>query len=92
MPDLRLTTAFSELARGRPVRSFLAQPMGFVLALATAVVGVIALAASISGQAVWINWYRVNPIRMVWAFLILLFGGWAFKVVFGLATGALPAR
>ncbi len=91
-PTCGMTTAFAHLVRGHPLRSFLDQPTGFVLGVATAIVGVVALAAAVSGRAVWVNWYRVNPVRMVWGFLILFFASWAFKIILGLANGTLPAR
>jgi len=73
-------------------RSFVDQPAGFVLSLATVVVGVVALAAVLSGRVVWINWYRVSPVRVVWAFMVLFVASWGFKIVVGLATGTLPVR
>jgi len=91
-PTCGMTTAFADLVHGRPIRSFLDQPAGFALALATAALGALALAVAISGRAVRINWYRVNPVRLVWAFVILFVGSWAFKIVHGLAVGLLPAR
>lgn len=91
-PTCGMTTAYADLVHGHALRSVLDQPMGFVLALATAIVGVIALAAAFSGRTVWVNWYRVNPVRVVWAFVVLFVASWGFKILFGLATGALPAR
>jgi hypothetical protein len=91
-PTCGMTTAFADFVHGRPFRSFLDQPAGFVLALTTAIVGVLALAAAIGGRSVRINWYRVNPVRLVWGFVVLFAGSWAFKIVYGLAAGTLPAR
>lgn len=87
-----MTTAFADFTKGRFLRSFLDQPAGFALALAVAVIGVVSLGAAITGRAVGVNWYRVNPVRCVWAAVFLLLGGWAFKIIHGLAAGVLPAR
>ena len=87
-----MTTAFADFAHGHWLRSIIDQPMGFMLALATAILGILSLTAIATGRAVWINWYRVNPVRTVWAVVFLFFAAWAFKIVWGRATGVLPAR
>lgn len=87
-----MTTAFAHFVHGQWIRSFIDQPMGFALALSTAILGVVALTAAVSGRVVWINWYRINPVRVVWAAVFLFFAAWAFKIVWGRATGVLPAR
>jgi len=91
-PTCGMTTACADLVHGHVWRSFVDQPMGFVLSLGTGVVGVVALAAVLSGRVVWINWYRVSPVRVVWAFMVLFVASWGFKIVVGLATGAMPVR
>jgi hypothetical protein len=87
-----MTTSFADFTKGRFLRSLLDQPMGFALALSVAVAGVVSLAAAATGRCVWINWYRVNPVSFVWGAVFLLMGGWAFKIMYGLATGVLPAH
>lgn len=91
-PTCGMTTAFADLMHGHPLRSFLDQPAGFVMALGTAAIGTIALAAVIGGRAVRINWYRVNPVRLAWGFVVFFFASWGFKMVAGLVGGTLPAR
>ncbi len=91
-PTCGMTTAYADFVRGRIWRSFVDQPTGFVLALATAVAGVAGLAAAISGRAVRVNWYRVDPVRVTWGFVVLFAASWGFKIIHGLACGTLPAR
>lgn len=80
-PSCGMTTAFAFFAHGHVWASFLAQPTGFVLAAATAIAGVLALGAMLSGRIVSVNWYRVSPVRTAWGFAILFFGSWIFEVI-----------
>jgi hypothetical protein len=91
-PTCGMTTAFAYTVRGRPIRAFLAQPAGFLLALAT--VGCAAGAAwvTVSGRMPRLPLPFVTPYRLFFALLAVLIGSWAFKIVFGLLTGALPDR
>jgi hypothetical protein len=91
-PTCGMTTAYADLVHGHPLHAMLDQPCGFMLALATAIIGVVALAAAISGRTVWPNWYRIDPVRVVWGFVVLFIASWGLKILIGLATGALPAR
>ncbi|MBN1488402.1 MAG: DUF2752 domain-containing protein [Phycisphaerae bacterium] len=91
-PTCGMTTAFADFATGHPIRAFMHQPMGLILAAGTAVVGIVALAAAISGRVLGVNWYRVNPVRVVWAFVVLFIGSWAYLIVIGRVSGTLPAR
>jgi hypothetical protein len=85
-----MTTAFAHLVRGHLWQAFLTQPAGFALGLLTVVAGVVGLAGVLTGRIITINWYRVNPLHVVWAAVAVLFGGWAFVLLRGLATGRLP--
>ena len=91
-PTCGMTTAFAHTVRGQWWRAFWAQPAGFVLALAT-------IAAA--GIGVWVlvagRWPRrfamlVSSFRFFLGLLVLLLGGWAFKLVLGLLDGTLPVR
>ncbi len=91
-PTCGMTTSFADFAHGHLLRSAWDQPAGFVLALATAVVGVIALAAVFSGRVVQVNWYRVNPVRVVWTFVVIFFASWGFKMIISWVGRGSPAR
>lgn len=91
-PTCGMTTAFAHVVRGQWWRAFLAQPAGFVLALMT-IAGTL-----LGGRMVLTNRWPVRlaavvtPYRLCLGVLVLLIGGWAFKLVYGLATGELPLR
>jgi hypothetical protein len=89
-PTCGMTTAFAHAVRGQWWRSFLAQPGGFVMAVATMVLAVVSAWTLIRGRwpAVRLPW--VTPFRLLMGFLVLLLGSWAFKIVLGLALGTLP--
>lgn len=91
-PTCGMTTAFAYVVRGQLWRAFLAQPAGFVLALGT-------IAATLTGLHMLLTnrWPMrlamiVTPYRLCMGVIILLVGGWAFKLVYGLATGELPLK
>jgi hypothetical protein len=89
-PTCGMTTSFAHFVRLQWFQSFLVQPAGFILALTTAVFAILAVRTVIVGR-----WPRrfLPVISSYWIFLILLIvllGGWGFKLVYGLLTGTLP--
>lgn len=89
-PTCGMTTAFSHFVRLQWFQSFLTQPAGFVLALATLCFAVLAGRTLVLGR-----WPRrfLPVISSYWIFLILLIillGGWGFKLAYGLLNGTLP--
>ncbi len=89
-PTCGMTTAFAHFVRAQWIRSIMAQPAGFVLALATAGFALLSLRTLILGR--WPQRF-LPTISSYWIFLallILLLGGWGFKLVEGLVTGTLP--
>lgn len=80
-PTCGMTTAFAHAAEGNFAASFVAQPMGFTLALATAAM------VLISGYVVWTGspvgrvFARMWSNRMLVAFLALLLGSWLYKIL-----------
>jgi hypothetical protein len=58
----------------------------------TFLVGLAAGFAAIAGWYPGINWYRVNPERVVWGLIILIAAAWAGKILIGLADGSLPTQ
>ncbi len=85
-----MTTAFAFAVRGRLLSAFNAHPGGLFFALAVAITGVVALAVLITGKMWAVNWYRVSPAGVALGGVLLVLGGWAYKLAIGLATGALP--
>jgi hypothetical protein len=91
-PTCGMTTAFAYTVRGRFIRAFLAQPAGFVLALATAASALGAAWVLVTGRMPRVRMPIITPYRLFFGLLVLLLGSWVFKIVLGLATGALPDR
>ena len=91
-PTCGMTTAFAHAVRGQFIEAIRSQPAGFLLALATAGFGLVAALATVTGRRPAVNWYRVNPMRLLWWSVGLLVASWAAKIVLGLVDGSLPAR
>ena len=84
-PSCGMTTAFALAADGRFFDSFRAQPMGFMLALATAVFAVVSSYAALTGSRMlsaitdkiggrfW--WVFGAAILLSWGYKMLTFGG-----------------
>jgi len=91
-PTCGMTTAFAYTVRGRFLLAFHAQPAGLVFALATFVCAGVALGVILTGQVWVVNWFRVSSLWVTLVVVGLLVVGWAYKIVVGLASGALPAN
>ena len=91
-PTCGMTTAFAHTVRGQWLRAFWVQPAGFVLALGTIALGGVAGWTVLYGRWPRLRLRFVTPYRLFLGLLVLLLGGWAFKIVVGLAEGTLPYR
>lgn len=91
-PTCGMTTAFAFTVRGRFFSAAGAQPAGFALALATLALAAGAAFALVAGRVPRLRWPLLTPYRVFWVLLLLLVGGWAFKLAAGLLTGELPLR
>ena len=91
-PTCGMTTAFAYAVRGRFEDAVRSQLAGFVLAAFTAVGGVTAVAAAVTGRRPAINWYRLDPTAVLWWATGLFVGAWAVKLGLGLWDGSLPAK
>lgn len=89
-PTCGMTTAFAHTVRGQLVAAFRAQPAGLILALATIASAIGSLGALLTGRTWTVNWYRVSPTRVVIVAVVLILGGWLYKVVSGVASGVFP--
>jgi hypothetical protein len=90
-PTCGMTTAFAHAVRGQLWRAFCAQPAGLLLALAAA--GGVGVAAWVLIRGRWpvvfLPW--LTPHLAFWVLLLVLLGGWVFKIVLGRLAGAFPA-
>jgi hypothetical protein len=89
-PTCGMTTAFANFVRLQWLQSFITQPAGFILALATLIFAILAARTLVLGR--WPQRF-LPTISSYWIFLallIILLGGWAFKLVYGVLSGTLP--
>jgi len=91
-PTCGMTTAFCHAVRGHWWRAVVAQPMGFLLALATVVVTVAAGIVLVTGRPWLVDWWRVDLFRIGIGLFVLFFGSWGLKVLIGRLNGSLPMR
>lgn len=89
-PTCGMTTAFAYAVRGELGSAFNAQPAGLALALITVIAASLSLSIVVTGKVWAVNWYRVSPTRVTLGAVLLVLGGWAYKLVAGLMFGTLP--
>lgn len=90
-PTCGMTTSFAFLMHGAPLRAFLAQPAGFLLALFTTCATMYAAIVVVCGAMPGIWWLqRLSPFWLYFLLLAVLLAGWAYKIVIGLLDGTLP--
>ena len=80
-PTCGMTTAFSHTVRGELWSAFTAHPAGLLLALATVAATGLSLGVVVTGKVWRLNWYRIPPTRITVAVLMIVLGGWAYKIV-----------
>ncbi len=79
-PTCGMTTAFAHAANGNMLASFLAQPLGAVLALATAIALVVGLYTAATGSRVAVMFTRLWGRRGGWVLGLGLMGAWLYKI------------
>lgn len=89
-PTCGMTTSFAHTVRGQWVRAAHAQPGGFALALACAGFALVALRSVFTGRVPMRLLLWLTPMRIVVILLVLLFGGWIYKLLVGHIDGSLP--
>jgi hypothetical protein len=80
-PTCGMTTSFAHAADGNLVASFLAQPMGFLLALAAAMTALLGAYVAATGSRVTGMLGRLWGRRTGWLLAGAVLAAWAFKVV-----------
>lgn len=91
-PTCGMTTAFSHTVRAQLVSAFWAQPGGLLLALALVASVPIAARVLWTGRRPPIQPERYSATFMLFVMLVVLVGGWGFKLLIGLADGTFPDR
>jgi hypothetical protein len=79
-PTCGMTTSFAYAVRGQVVHAVHAQAAGLALAAATAVAAVLGLFTAFTGKRVCVNWYRVNPTRLIWLVTLGFLLAWGLKI------------
>jgi hypothetical protein len=80
-PTCGMTTAFAHTIRGHLLQAAHAQVAGLLLALGTLAAGGAALYAMITGRRPALNWYRINPMHVLWLSCGLFVAAWAVKIL-----------
>lgn len=80
-PSCGMTTAFAETMHGRPWRAIVAQPTGFVFALATIIFAFAALWTIATGRMPPLDYVAITPYRLFATLLVLLLAGWGVKIL-----------
>jgi hypothetical protein len=90
-PTCGMTTAFAYTVHGQIWQAVRAQLAGFLIASGVIFAAAFSVVALFFGQRPSLNWYRVNPVYLVWAGAGFVLAAWLVKIVWGLAEGDLPA-
>lgn len=80
-PTCGMTTAFAHAAHGHLLASAQAQPLGFLLALATGIVLLVGLYTAATGSRVAGAFARLWGRRTGWLVAALVLGAWAYKII-----------
>jgi hypothetical protein len=86
-PTCGMTTAFAYTIRGQVWPAIHAQAAGFVTAVVVMAAGLLALFALVSGRRPAFNWYRINPVTVVWVGCALFVAAWGAKILLYLLAG-----
>lgn len=76
-----MTTAFSHAVRGNFFESLLTQPMGFVLAMGTAITLLISLHVAVTGSKLAGLFGRFYSARVMWLLVAFAAASWVFKIL-----------
>lgn len=79
-PTCGMTTAFAHAAEGHFLQSFLAQPMGLLLALTTAMTFWVALYVALTGSPIARVFARMWRPSVVWIGAALILASWGYKI------------
>lgn len=76
-----MTTSFSHAVRGEFLASLLAQPLGFLLAMGTAMTMLVAMHVTVTGSNLPMFFGRLWSRSLIWFIGIVVIGAWLFKIV-----------
>lgn len=76
-----MTTSFSHAVRGQLLQSIFAQPLGFLLAIGTAMTMLIGLYVAATGSQVALLFGTLWNRRTMWLMLTVAVGAWVYKML-----------
>jgi hypothetical protein len=79
-PTCGMTTAFAGMATGSPLMALRAQPMGALLAVATAVAFWVAVHVAVTGSRLGLLFLRLARPGALWVIVGLWLASWAYKL------------
>tara|TARA_B100001750_G_C15288900_1_gene486291 strand:- start:90 stop:527 length:438 start_codon:yes stop_codon:yes gene_type:complete len=80
-PTCGMTTAYAYTVRGKFISAFFAQPLGLVLALMTAIIGVFAVITACTGRSFALVYYRFSTLKYFILVCVLALLSWGFKIL-----------
>lgn len=80
-PTCGMTTAFAHAAHGSFLASFQTQPMGCVLAIATAMALLVSVYVMVTGSIVARAFLRLWGVHTAWALAIMVLAAWGYKIL-----------
>lgn len=80
-PTCGMTTAFAHAANGNLLRSFLTQPLGCILSVATAAALLVGVYVAATGSRLGSIFGRMWGRRMAWILAALATAAWIYKVM-----------
>jgi hypothetical protein len=79
-PTCGMTTAFAHAADGDLLASFLTQPLGCLLAIATAIALLVSVHVFVTGSRLWHVFTRLWTRRSPWILAVVVIGSWMYKI------------
>lgn len=89
-PTCGMTTSFSWMMHGHPLRSLASQPLGALLCLGTMATVIVGMWMAATGRRLMIDWVRFSPAGLMFTLAAVFFLAWGAKIAYGLMTGELP--
>lgn len=80
-PTCGMTTSFAHAADGNLIQSFLTQPLGSILAMATAMALITSIYVLITGAAIEQILRKLWSGRMTWILIALVLLSWGYKIL-----------
>lgn len=76
-----MTTAFAHSVRGDWLAAIAAQPAGWLVFVAVAVLLIQSVRELATGVGIRVNWYRVSPYRVTAVIAAMVLLAWIYKIL-----------